>query len=132
MPRVEALPKTRSAVFLRRAEDFEGEMRRAADSGSWNSVGLLGVHATISACDALTVHRLGQRWSGQDHNGLRELVGQLQIPGDATVLKQISDVLSLKNRVEYEAREFTRGEATRLAQQTSRILGWVREKLASR
>ena len=67
MSRIEALPKSRYRVYLKRALEFAGQMDRAASDEAWNAVGLLGVHSVISACDALTVGRAGQRWSGQDH-----------------------------------------------------------------
>jgi hypothetical protein len=127
--RTEVVPKSRHVVYLRRAEEFADQMEIANENEAWNTVGLLGVHTTISACDALTVARTGQRWSGQDHAGLRDLVEALRIPGASEALKQISDVLSVKNRVEYEARPFSPSEARILKKQAARVLTWVRENL---
>jgi hypothetical protein len=107
-------------------------MESAVESSAWNAVGLLGIHSTISACDALTVAYIGQRWSGQDHAGLRDLVESLNLPADSSVLKQISDILDKKNQVEYESREFTSGEARSLEKQASRVLDWVRAHLPDR
>lgn len=129
MARTETVPKARFAVYLRRAEDFASQMEQAAASQAWNSVGLLAIHSTISSCDALTVFHAGQRWSGQDHAGLRHLVESLGLPNSAGVLRQISNILSLKNRVEYESREFLAKEAKDLQKEASRVLAWVRLNL---
>jgi hypothetical protein len=131
MARTEVLPKSRHAVFIARAQEFAQQMDQAADDQAWNSVGLLGVHCVISACDALTVQHAGQRWSGQDHAGVIGVVGSLHLPRSDTVLRQISNVLDKKNRVEYEAREFTEKEAEEVHQNATRVLMWVTTQLAT-
>jgi len=105
-------------------------MDRAAAEGAWNSVGLLGVHCVISTCDALTVQRSGQRWSGQDHSGVVGIVESLGLPEAEPALRQISRVLEAKNRVEYEAREFTESEAEKVRQSVSRVRRWATSMLA--
>jgi hypothetical protein len=131
MARTEVLPKSRYAVFIARAQEFAQQMDQAADDQAWNSVGLLGVHCVISACDALTVQHAGQRWSGQDHAGVIGVVGSLHLPRSDAVLRQISNVLDKKNRVEYEAREFTEKEAEEVHQNATRVLKWVTTQLAT-
>jgi hypothetical protein len=125
MARTEVVPKSRHVVYLGRAREFETQMNRAAAERAWNSVGLLGVHCVISSCDALTVRRSGQRWSGQAHAGVVGMVSSLGLPDADRVLRQISRVLEAKNRVEYESREFTETEAEEVRQNVSRILNWV-------
>jgi HEPN domain-containing protein len=123
MARTEPLPKSRHKVYLDRAEEFSRQMVRAASEKAWNSVGLLGVHSVISACDALTVRLAGVRWSGQDHSGLLSVVSSLKLI-DAP-LRQISDVLEKKNEVEYESRVFTEKEAEEVQRRAMRVLTWV-------
>jgi hypothetical protein len=110
---------------MARAREFAQQMDRAAALRAWNTVGLLGVHCVISACDALTVQRAGQRWSGQDHAGVIGMVSSLHLPNSSPSLRQVSNVLDQKNRVEYEAREFTAKEAEEIRQNASRVLAWV-------
>ena len=125
MARTEVLPKSRHTAFMARAREFAQQMDRAAALRAWNAVGLLGVHCVISACDALTVQRAGQRWSGQDHAGVIGMVSSLHLPNSSPSLRQVSNVLDQKNRVEYEAREFTAKEAEEIRQNASRVLAWV-------
>ena len=129
MARIESLPESRHQVYLARAKDFAGQMDLAASSHAWNSVGLLAVHTVISACDALTIERSGQRWSGQDHAGVLEVVRSLELSDSPRTLRQISDVLSIKSRVEYEAREFTEVEAEAVRVKAARLLAWVVARL---
>jgi HEPN domain-containing protein len=128
--RIEELPKTRSKVYLKRAEEFLEQMDNAASARAWNSVGLLGVHCVISACDGLTVAISGQRWSGQDHAGVHGMVRSLHLSGSEAALRQIASVLESKNRVEYEARVFTEREARELLQNAHRVLSWVKAHLS--
>ena len=125
MARTEVIPKARYIVYLRRAREFEMQMDRAATEGAWNSVGLLGVHSVISICDALTVQRSGQRWSGQDHAGVVGMVSALHLADAERALRQISRVLEAKNRVEYESREFTAQEAADVRLNASRVRAWA-------
>lgn len=129
MPRIEVLPKTRYTVYIGRAKEFARQMDRAALDRAWSSVGLLGVHCVISACDALTVQRAGQRWSGQDHAGVHGVLSSLKLPKAESVLRQLSNVLDQNNRVEYEAREFTEREAEGIRRDASRILSWILSQL---
>jgi hypothetical protein len=129
--RTEVLPKNRYGVYLERSSEFERQMNRAAAERAWNSVGLLGVHSVISACDALTVQRAGQRWSGQDHAGAIGVVSGLRLPDADRVLRHVSRVLDAKNRVEYEAREFTEKEADEIRRNVVRVNKWIRSQLPS-
>ena len=129
MGRTEVVPKARYAAYWKRSNDFAKQMDRAASERAWNSVGLLGVHAVISACDALTVQRAGQRWSGQDHAGVVGLVGSLRLPDSERIVRQITRALEAKNRVEYESREFTEREAENVRQGATRVRAWVRPQL---
>jgi hypothetical protein len=129
VPRTEVLPKARYTVYFARAREFARQMDRAAADRAWNSVGLLGVHSVISACDALTVQRAGQRWSGQDHSGVIGMVNSLQLARSEAAVRQIAHVLDKKNRVEYEAREFTEREASEIRQLATRVLAWISSQL---
>lgn len=124
MARTEPLPQSRHQVYLDRAEEFSRQMERAASEKAWNSVGLLGVHCVISACDALTVRLAGVRWSGQDHSGLLNVLSSLKLTD--VPLTQVTAVLEKKNEVEYESRVFTEKEAEELRRRAARVLTWVK------
>ena len=129
MGRTEVVPKSRYAVYWQRSTEFAAQMDRAAADGAWNAVGLLGVHSVISACDALTVHRAGQRWSGQDHAGIVGMVTALQLGDAERIMRQVARALEAKNRVEYESRTFTEREAQDARQCALRVRVWAKSHL---
>lgn len=129
MTRVEVLPRNRSGVFLDRSHELCAQMDRASSEKAWNATGVLGVHATIAACDALTVAKLGQRWRGQDHRGVRDLLASVGLPDAAPALRQVADILEQKNKVEYEARAFSQSEAVLLRKKVTRVVAWVDAQL---
>lgn len=129
MGRTEVVPKSRFKVYWERSTEFAEQMDRAADEGAWNSVGLLGVHSVISACDALTVQQTGQRWSGQDHAGVVGTVAALKLADADRMVRQVARALEAKNRVEYESRKFTEREAQDVRQCVSRFRTWVKPLL---
>lgn len=130
MARIEPVPKSRYAVYLDRGKEFSRQMERASSERAWNSVGLLGVHSVISACDALTVRLSGKRWSGQGHGGVLDLVRDLELPNSDELTRQIAGVLEMKNRVEYEDRVFTEREALELKRVSERILNSILRRIS--
>ena len=96
---------------------------------NFDAAGLAGVHSVISACDALTVARLGMRSTAQDHQEVLRLLEDTGAPNP--VLTQVREVLSMKNKAEYEARELTEQEAQRVVTRAGRILIYVRGAIIS-
>jgi hypothetical protein len=85
--RVEALPKAKSAIYLRKARAFESLMRSALDAKNAEGTGLSAVHCTISGLDALTVGLLGKRSSAADHFDAISLVEETGRPGGASAVR---------------------------------------------
>lgn len=110
-------------MYLRRARNFGRAMDAALEARNADAVGLSAVHAVISACDALTIRHLGMRSAAQDHSEVLKLLPQSGAPD--RLITQVRLVLSLKNRVEYEAREVSPDEATRIATAARRVLDYV-------
>ena len=121
--RISTLPKSTAAIYLRKASDFARSMEAAVSVRNFDAAGLAGIHAVISACDALTVARLGLRSTAQDHSEVLKLLVRCNVP--TPFLTQVRETLALKNRVEYEARQLSEEEADRLRVQVQRVLGFV-------
>ncbi|MCI4351815.1 MAG: hypothetical protein L3K14_00270 [Thermoplasmata archaeon] len=121
--RVSSLPKSTAAVYLRKASDFARSMEAAVSDRNFDAAGLAGIHAVISACDALTVTRLGLRSTAQDHSEVLKLLVRCNVP--TGLLTQVRATLAVKNRVEYEARQLSEEEAYRLRIQVRRVLEFV-------
>lgn len=112
--------KSRGSFYLRKASNFLRAAESSLQGRNFDAAGLAGVHAVISAGDALTVFRLGLRSSGQDHSEVLKLLLDVGIP-DAT-LTQIRETISQKNRAAYEARGITEEEAKQIVTRARRVL----------
>jgi hypothetical protein len=94
-----------------------------------NSAGLEAIHAVISACDAVTVARLGLRCKGEDHRDVLHLLGRIKEEGLSEVHRQVSQVLSVKSMVEYGGAGLSFEETTRVVVQAERVVKWVTEQI---
>ena len=123
--RVERVEHAKSAIYLRKADEFGAAMVQAAAAKNWNAVGLNAIHAVISATDALTSFHLGKRSRSQDHEDVIVLLRELPLEDVSAKASQALEVLRLKNRVEYEARLFEEDEANVVQLRAERFLAWA-------
>jgi hypothetical protein len=126
--RISPIPRSKATVFLRKAASFGRSMDAAFSTRDFDASGLNGVHSVISACDALTVARLGLRSTAQDHSEVLKLLVRCDVPGP--VLTQVRETLAAKNRVEYEARELSEEEATLIRTRAQRVLDFATRALS--
>jgi len=83
-------------------------MQFAQELEQWNAVGLNAVHCAISANDALLVYHLGIRSVSDDHlETIQLLQSNIQTDESRGAVSHLRRILSQKNLVEYEDREFT-------------------------
>lgn len=127
--KVERLPEGKARVYLRKAQEFARAMDAAVARRDWNAVGLNAVHAVISAVDAVTTSRLGQRSRSTEHLDAVGLLERTGIPDAHERASQALKVLEQKNLVEYEAREFEEEEAQSAALRARRFLAWAESQL---
>ncbi len=130
-PRTEAVPRREGVAYLRKAAEFEGTARSALRDHRPNSAGLEAIHAVISACDALTITRLELRCKGEDHRDVLQLLDQITEAKGTHLKRQVFQVLSAKNRVEYGDLGLTVEEAGRLVVQAERVVRWVGAEIRS-
>lgn len=127
--RVERVEHAKSAIYLRKADEFGAAMAQAAAAKNWNAVGLNAIHAVISATDALTSFHLGKRSRSQDHEDVILLLRELPLQDVSAKASQALEVLRLKNKVEYEARLFEEEEAHVVQLRAERFLAWAHASL---
>jgi len=117
-------------VYIKKAKEFYLLMKHAEAEGLWTGVGLNGVHCAISVCDALTVFYLGLRSVSPKHNDAVVLLGRIREQEVKEKASQLNAILSVKNQVEYEAREFRKKDAELMIKQTERLYNWALDKLS--
>ncbi|HLF06526.1 MAG TPA: HEPN domain-containing protein [Thermoplasmata archaeon] len=127
--RKEKVAREKASLYLRKAEDFAMSMKAGLEVGAWNGATVAAIHCVISACDAVTVHALGERSRGQSHEELASLLGRLPGADQALQLRQVAAVLQLKSAVEYGTYAATRGDAEGSVKRAGRILEWARRTI---
>jgi HEPN domain-containing protein len=128
-PRTEAVPSGEHAQFLAKAKEFAETARIALEDQRRHSAGLEAIHAVISACDAVTVARLGLRCKGEDHRDVLHLLSRIKEEGLYEVHRQVSQVLSVKSMVEYGGAGLSSDETSRVVVQAERVVKWVTEQV---
>lgn len=123
--RTQRLSPDKYRVYRKKAQEFARAMEEAAKAGAWNAAGLNAVHAVISAMDAVTTQRLGERARADDHAEAAELLRRVPVEGAGDHADKARSVLRMKNLVEYEARDVTRSEAELLLKRARRMLAWA-------
>jgi len=85
----------------------------------------------IAAADVICCVRLGEMFRGQDHNQAVDLLGMAR-PEGGRVRNDFQRLLSIKDKVHYQAIIVTSTEATAAIRQAKRVLLAAEEALASR
>jgi HEPN domain-containing protein len=121
--------RAEAPLYLSKAEQFAAEARAALEGSRFDAALLNAVHATITACDAVTVGLAGVRSADPDHQRAVDLLKEIVPPGGSagSHVRQARLLLAKKNLVEYESRRATGREAAEAVARAERILEWSRE-----
>lgn len=115
--------QTRS--YLGKAEEFLIAAEESLGAGHTLAATSLAVHAGISASDAISGARTGQRSAGEDHQSATALLGQAGREG-AEAARIMTRLLPLKNRAEYEPDDVPKASARRAVEQAGKLVGIAR------
>lgn len=107
--------------YLDKAREFLEAAERELAAGLTVPATSLAIHAAINACDAVCAARLGRRAAGNNHAEAVELVQQAG-PEGAAVARDLSRLLPLKHRAEYEPEAVARGPATTAVERARRCV----------
>ena len=116
-------------LFLAKAEQFLSAAESATEAQQWDAAGLAGIHAGISAADAVASYYGGVRSASRDHRAAVELLVQTIGPDASGASRHLKRLIDKKNLVEYEQRRLTAAEAADLVEHARRFVRWARTKL---
>ncbi len=125
MTRIRVVDKDLHKIYLEKASEFFAVMNYAYKNDLWIAAGLNGIHCAISCCDAITAFYLGTRSASTRHEDVIVLLRKLSFKDIEVKIKQILSILSVKNVVEYEARDFRDYEAKKISTRVERIYNWA-------
>ncbi|MFC1590125.1 hypothetical protein ACFL42_01380 [Candidatus Omnitrophota bacterium] len=124
-----AVNKSDYKIYLKKARDFHDMMQKAVDSELWTAVGLSAVHCAISCCDAIITFHLGIRSAGEDHMQAVDLLLRLPKIGSSSEANAFKRIITKKNLIAYECREFRQSEAIEISKLTERFYSWITSNL---
>jgi HEPN domain-containing protein len=117
--------------YLKKANEFYRCMEQSFDFEHWNACVVNAIHCAISSADAMTVFHLGFRHAGEKHLDVLQLLQEIDFDSKDIRLKnrQLSSLLLIKNRAEYEERLMKKSNAENAIRAATRFHGWVKDKL---
>jgi len=117
-----------SSNFQKRAEECHRAAQESFSRSDWTAATICAVHGCISACDAICVHFLGKRHSGEHHRDAVELFKSIK-PDEEIYIQngfRLRRILAIKNMAEYEERLVYRSEAEKVLKDFDRFLAFTR------
>jgi HEPN domain-containing protein len=117
--------------YFKKAEEFYRSMEQAYDAGNWNACVVNAIHCAISSADAMTVFYLGFRHASERHQDVLQLLQGIDFDPKEIQSKnrQLTSLLSIKNRAEYEERLMGKSDAENASKAAKRFHKWVKDKL---
>jgi|SRR3989344_1337691 len=115
--------------YLKKAEDFLQECGKAVENKNWNSAVSLAIHSGICAADALCIFNLSERSAGEGHEELIKLINKLNMKDINIKIRQLSNLISIKNSAEYSENLMRENDALPAKQNAERFLSYVKSVL---
>ena len=115
--------------YWKKAQDFFRAMSRSYTEGNWNATALEGIHAAISAADTLIIFSRGYKSGSQRHSDTATLIANLPLEDSKKAAQHLTQILSVKNLVEYSGDNYSATEAQDVLKQVERFFNWVRKVL---
>lgn len=118
--------------YLKKSQEFYRSMEHSFEAGDWNACVVNAIHCAISSADAMTVFYLGFRHAGEKHQDVLQLIKEIDSASEEIQSKnrQLSSLLLIKNRAEYEERLMRKSEAENAIKAAKRYHEWVKKKLS--
>lgn len=122
-----SVDRSQASSYLAKAQQFLRSAELAASASEHDATMLNAIHAAISAADAVTVALAGVRSTDPDHQRAADLLEE--VAGASKLVsaqaRQLRQLLSRKNVVEYESRRATAAESADALKRAARLLGWA-------
>jgi HEPN domain-containing protein len=128
--RSRAVSAAETRAYLGKAEEFLAAARAELTAGRLVAATSLAIHAAINAADAVAGARLGRRSVGQDHDEVVSLLHDAG-PDGAAVAKDLTRLLPMKTRTEYEPEGVSKSAATKAVERAERCVAVGRRVAAN-
>ena len=115
--------------YLKKAWEFMNSCNDSFLKEEWDAAVINAVHSGISASDALTIFFKGVRHAGERHEDVVQLLNTLELHDIKDKNRHILNLLSVKNKAEYEETLMTRKNAEDAKKSAERFLSYVKDTL---
>jgi hypothetical protein len=115
---------------MSKAEEYLAAAAESLEARRLIAATSLAIHSAINAADVVTGVRLGRRAAGQDHDEALSLLSQAGADG-AEVAGQLSRLLLLKTRTEYEPDEIPPSVAQKAVERARTCVASARRVVAA-
>jgi len=116
----------RSRGFMAKAEEFARAMDAASKNGHWEGVALMGLHAAISATDAVTMKFLGPHGSSERHEDALARLRAVRAPGAREATDALRRIIRGKAADIHSPHGWRPANARRLAERARFVVDWAR------
>lgn len=130
-PRVDILPRSRAAVYLRRAENLLKVMEAADQAGNPDGIVTNAIQSSIALGDAFTVFLIQRRCRGQDHSEVLLLVRECPSSSAPEVGRLIQHILNRRSELLYGSEEVSLRLARELASFSRKLDSVVRSAVST-
>lgn len=114
-----------AANYWKRSQELFQSMRNNLLVENWNAAVIDGVHAAISANDAITVASIGKRSTSSQHLDAVELLRQAIAPELMPDVNRLRKIIHIKSHVEYGPSLIPSKNAIQIVQDVERFLKWA-------
>jgi hypothetical protein len=128
--RTRSVSAAQARAYLSKAEEYLAAAAESLEARRLIAATSLAIHSAINAADVVTGVRLGRRAAGQDHDEALSLLSQAGADG-AEVASQLSRLLLLKTKTEYEPDEIPRSVAEKAVERARTCVVSARRVVAA-
>jgi hypothetical protein len=128
--RARSVSVSEARAYLAKADQYFAAAADSLAAGRTIAATSLAIHAAINAADAVTGARLGSRAAGEDHNQVLALLAQSG-PDGAAVARDLTRLLPLKARAEYDPDDVAPSIASHAVEQARHCVAAARRVISS-
>jgi hypothetical protein len=128
--RARSVSRSEARAYLAKADQYLSAAVDSLAADRTIAATSLAIHAAINAADAVTGARLGSRAGGEDHNQVLVLLAQSG-PDGATVARDLTRLLPLKTRAEYDPDDVAPSIASSAVERARRCVSAARRVIGS-
>jgi hypothetical protein len=119
--RIRPVTPSQARAYLAKAIEYLDAAEASLEAGRRIAATSLAIHAAINAADAVTGVRLGMRAAGEEHAQAQVALGRAG-PDGMAVSRELSRLLPLKARAEYDPDDIPQPAAFRAVEQARRCV----------